>query len=158
MVVSNTSPIINLAAIGQLRLLQALYGSIYSPEAVYEEITRFPVEPGAAEVKAYEWIIARACLRSDIVVALQGELDAGEAEAIALALEMDTLLLIDERAGRRAASRLGVRKLGLLGVLVKAKRKGHVHEVRPLLRKLRRDAGFWISDTLYARIVEHVDE
>lgn len=125
---------------------------------MYGGITRFPEQPGAAEIKTHEWIRTRTCLRSDVALALQGELDAGEAEAIALALEMDTLLLIDEKAGRRAASRPGIHKLGLLGVLVECKRKGHVHRVRPLLRKLRRDAGFWISDTLYARIVKHVDE
>jgi predicted nucleic acid-binding protein len=89
---------------------------------------------------------------------LQGELDEGEAEAIALALEMDARLLIDERDGRQAASRVGVSRLGLLGVLVQAKREGHVTAVRPLLQSLREDAGFWISDSLHNRILESVGE
>ncbi len=78
--------------------------------------------------------------------------------AIALALEMDARLLIDERDGRQAASRVGGSRLGLLGVLVQAKREGHMRAVRPLLQALREDAGFWISNSLYRRILESVGE
>ena len=158
MVVSNTSPIINLAAISRLSLLQALYDNVYIPRARNVEITRFPNQPGAKEVSAYDWITVQSCLHSEVAVALQGELDAGEAEAIALALEREALLLIDERLGRRAASRLGVRRMGLLGVLVEAKQKGQVQTVRPLLQELRQDAGFWVSNALYNRILKHVNE
>ena len=56
-VVSNTSPIINLAGIGRLDLLRDLYGAIVIPRAVYGEITGFGQHlPGAAEVQAADWI------------------------------------------------------------------------------------------------------
>ena len=158
MVVSNTSPLINLAAIGHLDLLRALYETVHIPTAVYWEVTRFEDQPGAESVQSLEWITSRTCPRPDLATVLREDLDAGEAEAIAMAVDLDALLLIDERKGRRRASRLDVSRLGLLGVLVKAKREGHLPAVRPLLRALREEAGFWISEALYQRILESVDE
>lgn len=158
MVVSNASPIINLSAIGHLDLLRALYETISIPDAVFQEITRFDEQPGADAVRTLDWITTRVCPRPDLAAALRGELDAGEAEAIALAVATDALLLIDERAGRRAAARLGVTRLGLLGALVEAKKRGHLSAVRPLLHALRQDAGFWISDALHERVLAAVDE
>lgn len=158
MVVSDTSPLINLAAIGHLDLLRALYGTVHIPSAVHREITRFEEQPGAEAVQSLDWITSQACPRPHLATALREELDAGEAEAIALAVDAEALLLIDERDGRRAASRLGVSRLGLLGVLVKAKRKGHLTAVRPLLRALGQDAGFWMSDALHDRVLEMVNE
>ena len=158
MVVSDTSPIVNLAAIGHLDLLRVLYGTVRIPDAVHREITRFEEQPGAKAVQSLDWITSETCPRPDLAIALQEELDPGEAEAIALALDADALLLIDEREGRRVASRLGVSRLGLLGVLVKAKREGQVAAVRPLLRSLREDAGFWISEALHDRVLDAVDE
>jgi uncharacterized protein len=48
MVVSNTSPMISLAAIGQLDLLRSLYGTVIIPQAVYDELTSLPDQPGGA--------------------------------------------------------------------------------------------------------------
>lgn len=59
MVVSNTSPIINLAAIGQLDLLRALYDEVLIPDAVYREIARFEEQPGAEAVQSMDWITCR---------------------------------------------------------------------------------------------------
>lgn len=137
MVVSDASPLINLAAIGHLDLLRALYGTVCIPNAVHREVTRFEEQPGADAVQSLEWVKAQSCPRPDLATALGQDLDAGEAEAIALAVDTGALLLIDERAGRRAASRLDVSRLGLLGVLVEAKRAGHIPVLRPLLRSLR---------------------
>ena len=55
-VVSNTSPIINLAAIGQLGLLQHLYSTIAIPQAVYHEIVvKGHGQAGATEIEASKW-------------------------------------------------------------------------------------------------------
>jgi predicted nucleic acid-binding protein len=71
---------------------------------------------------------------------------SGEAYAIALAKERAAdLLLIDESAGRRIAIREGLQVIGLLGVLVQAKRAGMLHSVRDLTSELERVAGFRVA-------------
>ena len=158
-VVSDASPVMNLAAIGRIDLLRILYGGVLLPEAVYREITAFEDQPGAREAATFEWMARQRPVRSDLVEALRGSLDGGEAEAIALAVEVGAdLLLIDERAGREAAERLGVNRTGLLGVLLEAKGQGLVREVRPLLNALRTEAGFWISSALYESVLRQASE
>lgn len=124
-IVSNTSPIINLAAIGELDLLRDLYGSIMIPPAVYHEIVVVGTgQPGAAEVRASSWISVRAPADMVLVAQLSNELDSGEAEAITLAIELGAdQLLIDERLGRNVAARLGVPVIGLLGIFVAGQAK-----------------------------------
>ena len=113
-VVCNTSPIIALACAGHLELLHALHGEILVPDAVYDEITVAGVgEPGAREVAEAAWIKRRPVPNAPLVNALSLELDAGEAQAIALAAESGAgLILLDERLGRRAAKRLGLTVIG----------------------------------------------
>ncbi len=90
---------------------------------------------------------------------LRLELGEGEAEAIALALESQAdLVLLDERRGRQRAVRLGLRVTGVLGVLVEAKCQHLLAAVRPVLDALRHDAGFWISDDLYRRVLDLAGE
>ncbi|MFB2891554.1 hypothetical protein ACE1CI_01275 [Aerosakkonemataceae cyanobacterium BLCC-F50] len=82
-VVSNTSPITNLAAIERLNLLQALYGTIIIPQAVYDEMASVGYAvPGAIEVQTLSWIETRQVMDTNRVTELLAELDQGEAEAI----------------------------------------------------------------------------
>jgi uncharacterized protein len=159
-VVSNTSPIINLACIGQLDLLPALYGQIAIPDAVFHEIAVIdPDAPGAAEIRRAPWVQTGIVANRPLVAALSLELDPGEAEAIACAVEHEaSLLLIDERRGRRVAQRFDVPVMGLLGVLLLAKQRGIIEHIRPLLDALRKTAGFWISGALYARALKEAGE
>ena len=159
-VVSNTSPIINLAAIGQLDLLRRLYGRIIIPRAVHTEITGAgPCEPGAAEVRQLDWIAVHEVANRSLVAALRLELDPGEAEAIACALETQAnRLLLDERLGRAVATRLGIQPIGVLGVLIEAKRQGMLPAVKPPLDALITQAGFWIAKPLYSRVLAAADE
>ena len=93
-----------------------------------------------------------------LVNALQVELDKGEAEAIALAQELAAdLLLIDEHLGRAAATRLGVRIIGLLGVLIEAKHRGLILEVKPLVDALM-NLGFRVKHDLYQRVLQAAGE
>lgn len=159
-IVSDTSPINNLAAINHLHLLNQLYGTVFIPEAVYRELTdpNFPVA-GATEVQTFDWIQTRTISDRTIVETLSNELDIGEAEAIALAIEMKAdQVLIDERRGRLVASRLNLRYTGILGVLVEAKSKGLIAEVRPLLDALINKAGFWVAEPLYNSVLQLVNE
>lgn len=159
-VVSNTSPIIALARVGRLDLLHAVYGEILVPEAVFNEISVSGAgEPGAHEVAAASWVKRRPALNSSLISALGLELDAGEAEAIALAIECGAeLILLDERMGRHAAKRMGLTVVGTLGILIAAKDRSLLVSVRPLLDALRADAGFWIADTLYNAVLAAANE
>jgi len=159
-IVSNTSPILNLIVIGQLDLLKQLYKKVIIPEAVFEEISRLSFDLSDAEqLQALTWIKIREVTDHSLVEALLPELDRGEAEAIVLAKELKAdLLMIDERRGRRVASRLGLRFVGLLGILVEAKHKGLIKAVKPILDSLITKAGFWLGNRLYTRILETVGE
>ncbi|MHC5718537.1 MAG: DUF3368 domain-containing protein [Nostoc sp.] len=159
-IVSDTSPINNLAAINHLHLLQQLYGTVLIPEAVYRELTdpNFPVA-GAIEVQTFIWIQTRPVEDRILVEALSNELDIGEAEAIALALEMKAdQVLIDERRGRMIAARLNLAYTGILGILVEAKSQRLISAVKPLLDALINQAGFWVAEPLYKRVLQLVDE
>ncbi len=159
-IVSDTSPLINLAAVGQLDLLRQLYGHVIIPQAIYDEIVIAGAgQPGAAEVKAAGWIEIRRLKDQALVDILTLELDRGEAEALALAMELKAdLLLIDERRGRAIASRLGLTHLGLLGALVEAKQRSLIPAIKPLLDEMIAKAGFWISTELYRRVLQSVME
>ncbi len=159
-VVSNTSPIINLAVIGHLDVLQNLYGTILIPQAVYDEIVVAGAgRPGAADVQAATWITVLPVQNRALVAQLQPDLDVGEAESIALAIEQQAdLLLMDEQQGRSIAASYGVTYTGLLGVLLVAKKKGLLPAIKPLLDALRQNAGFWISDLLYQHVLNTAGE
>ena len=94
-----------------------------------------------------------------LVQALELELDAGEAEAIALALEQSAgMILLDEHLGRHGATRLGLMMTGAPGVLIAAKDRELLAAVRPVLDALRVQAGFWIGDDLRAAVLEAAGE
>ena len=159
-VVSNASPLINLARIGELGLLRALYGQVLIPEAVWQEVVIDATgQAGATDVREATWITRHRVANQLLVRALCQELDEGEAEAIALALEMDeALLLMDERLGRESALHMGVRCVGLVGVLIEARHKALIRGLKPYLDALRDVAGFRLSEELYARVLRDAHE
>lgn len=160
MIVSNTSPIINLACIDRLDLLPTLFDEIAIPDAVFHEIAvAVPNAPGASDVRMAPWIHRHPVVDRPLVTSLRLELDPGEAEAIACAVETNAkFLLIDERRGRLVAQRLGLPVMGLIGALLLARKRGLIKSIRSPLDDLRRVAGFWISDALYHRVLHDVGE
>jgi predicted nucleic acid-binding protein len=160
-IISDTSPITSLAAIGQLDLLQQLYSTILIPQAVYEELTGAGISvPGSLEVQTLNWLEVHQITNLALVTTLLNkQLDRGECEAITLAIELSAdLLLIDERRGRTEANRLGLRITGLLGVLVEAKQKGLILAVKPLIDNLISIAQFRVADELYHKILNMLGE
>lgn len=159
-VVSNTSPLTNLAAIGQFDLLRTLFGEIHIADGVWYELNAGGrAHPGSREVDASAWIQRHAVGNSPLVRTLRRDLDAGEAETLALAVELEaSLVLIDEREGRHAALRLELQPLGVLGILLRGKEKGHLSEIRPLLSALREEAGFYVSDRLVQSVLAAASE
>jgi uncharacterized protein len=162
-VVSDTSPITNLAAIGQLELLRELYGTIMIPIAVYHEmVAAGKAVPGAIEVQTWPWIQTQAIVDCQRVIDLQtnhDRIDVGEAEAIVLALELKAdLLLMDERRGRALADACALNVVGLLGILLQAKRRGLIAAVKPLIDQLMGQADFRVSRDLYEMVLQRAGE
>ena len=151
-VVSNASPLISLGAVGCLELLHQLFGEISIPTAVLQEVR-------SVDLEAVAWVTPRNAKSDFMLRALEGELDRGESEAIALAVELQAdLLLMDERRGRQVASRFRLKVLGTLGVLVEAKRKTLLPAVAPVLNDLQTRAGFRVSAGLYQQVLKEVGE
>ncbi len=151
-VVSDTSVITALIQIGQAELLFAIFGSVLIPEAVARELN-------VSHVTLPSWIQLAPVRNNQAVEELCMELDAGEIEAIALALERGAdFLLMDEKLGRAVARRAGLTTIGLLGVATVAKRKGLLSSVAPLILQLREEASFWISAELEARVLREAGE
>lgn len=165
-VVSDTSPLTNLAAIDRLNLLHQLYDEIRIPEEVFNELVaisgpgtkaKFPLSKDQWE--ALSWPEIQNATNQHLVNSLLIELDKGEAEAITLAIELRAeFALIDERRGRKVASRLGVKTVGLLGALIEAKYRNLIPAVRPLLQDLEVRAGFWVSQELHNRVLREAGE
>ena len=160
LVVSDTSPLTNLSAIGRFDLLRGLFGEIRIAEGVWQELNAGGRRhPGSREVEAASWIRRCAVQNEAMVAALRLDLDLGESETLVLALELGAdLVLVDEKEGRHRASRLGLRPMGTLGVLLRAKQKGQVKEIRSLLQALREQAGFYLHDDLFREVLAMAGE
>lgn len=157
--VSNSSTLIHLSAIGRLALLREFYERVIIPPSVWKEVVeQGHGRPGAEEVRAAHqvgWIIVIEPQNRTLISVLQLYLDAGEAEAIAIAVEQEAeILLIDEAEGREIAEQLGVRRAGSIGILLRAHREGKISSLKAEMDRLREEAGFWISDALYQQIIE----
>ena len=138
--VADASPLIALQQVGQLGLLRALFGQVSIPPAVAREVR--PTVPAAS------WIVERALSRPIGPLAQRANLAAGEREALSLALELRAAhLVVDEKAARQAAVALGLNVVGTVGVLLAAKRKGLIPDIRPILDDLVRQ-GFWLAPRL----------
>jgi len=157
-VVVNTTPIIALALIGQLDLLRHLYGEVVIPPAVQAEVLAGgPGSIGVTELQEANWI-RMVPMQDPRRADLLSDLDRGEAEVIALAQELNAeLVIIDERLARRHAKRLGLTLTGTLGVLLKAKERGLVPAVGPLIDQLRQ-GGIRLDDALVAEVLRLAGE
>jgi len=159
-VVSDTSPVLNLARIGRLELLPSLFHQVLIPSAVYAELTASKRDLPPAIVLAPEpWLIVATATDQKRVQELREDLDPGEAEAIVLAIERQAdLLLVDERRGRRTATLAGLTVMGLLGVVARAKQAGLIDLAKPVLDELIHIARFWVGPELYAEILAELGE
>lgn len=162
LVVSNTSPVMNLAVVGLLNLLRRQFGEVIVPEAVIAELrldTDFPGTENIRRAISEGWLREEKVENRQMVLALRRELDNEEAEAIALALQLKiNLILMDEREGRSSAKSMGLTPIGILGILIRAKQDGEVNSVREILNRLRSEAGFYVSDELMQNILLEIGE
>jgi hypothetical protein len=161
LVVSNTSPLSNLAIIARLDLLREQLGVVSIPPGVRAELNRLPNTEAKASL---DRAIQADWLR---VVPLVGavpddfalSLDNGEAEALALALETDAaLVLLDESAARLKAHQLGIAFTGVLGVLRRARTAKRIPSLKAEIQRLRTDARFFVAPALEKRFLGSVGE
>jgi predicted nucleic acid-binding protein len=146
-IVSDTSCLILFYKIGEMDLLQKVYGQIIITGTVSQEFRR-PLP---------DWISVQDP-KTNLHQGLMSFLDEGEATSIALALEFaDALLIIDESKGRRVAKELGVKITGSLGIIMAAKEKGIIQSVKPIIDKIK-ETNFRISDDLLNKILHLVNE
>jgi uncharacterized protein len=159
-VVSNTSPISNLCAIGQIQILLELYGMVRIPDAVQMELHASPRIASLARAAEEGGIFSvSSAYNTRTASLLRHTLDSGEAAAIALALETNAeLLLMDERLGRSIAKQAGIRIMGVLGVLVEAKKRLIIPEITPLVSDLITIAKFRIAPALKAHVLAMAGE
>jgi len=161
-VISDASVLICLGAVGQIGLLPEFYAEVLVPPAVWAEVTSAGTRPGAAEVRTAQhdgWLQQRAPAPSPLLAHLQRTLDAGEAEAIALATELpQSLLLLDDADGREAARQMGLDFTGTVGVLLRAKGVGKLPAVKPVLDQLTQQHRFRLSRSLYEKVLGRAGE
>jgi predicted nucleic acid-binding protein len=162
LVVSNTSPVLNLAIIGRLDLLQQQFDKVWLPQAVTDELRIEEDLPGSVAVRAARqarWLLTERVRDQVRVAILRRDLDGGEAEAIALALQKHAdWLLLDERDARRAAKSLGLKVTGVLGILLKARLDGRLPSLREAMDQLRDLADFCIGVALYTELLQAAKE
>lgn len=161
MIVVNTSPLINFAMIGQFPLLTQLFGRLTIPQAVAQELERHEHRyPNVSKIVLQSSVLDVLNIApTPLLDTLRLDLDAGEAEVIALAVEQQaSLVILDELAARYVAEAQGLKFTGSIGCLAEAKRTGLVSELGPLLDAMRMEAGFWLRDALRERVLRDAGE
>jgi predicted nucleic acid-binding protein len=157
-VVSDTSPLLNLALIDRLDLLDSQFSGITVPSQVWDELAAG--EPGLdvlRERRESGLLTVVDVPQTDLFIEIAHELDRGETAAICHAIEHDAdLVLLDERDGRRIARRHDLTVTGVIGILLRGANAGDV-DLEQELDALRA-AGFWISDDLYSKILSEVPD
>lgn len=156
-VVADSSPLISFAILGKLDTLSQTFTGIYIPEAVYNEVSVWN-KPYTTELKDFSQSRVRVVQNRLAVAMLSNDLDLGEAEVIVLALENNINdILIDDYKGRRIARLNNLYPIGTIGVLLQAKKLGHINDVKSLLdilisNKIR------ISQQLYQKALKLAGE
>jgi predicted nucleic acid-binding protein len=160
LVVSDTSVLLNLCRVSADGLLLQLFREVWVPPAVAAEFSHL-----AGSRSRFRGLVLPGWVRISQAVQVAAEvracrdLDSGESEALSLALELHAdAVLMDEAAGRRAATVLKLPFVGVAGVLIRAKTGRLIPAVRPLLERLRDEAGFWLHPRFEAEVLRLAGE
>jgi uncharacterized protein len=159
-VVTDTSVVLNLCSLQQEPLLADIFGRVLAPPSVMREFQRLAsVDPRFAGLTFPAFIHVSAPTQLAPALLENQRLHQGEREALSLAAELGAdAVLMDERAGRAAACSLGLQSIGVLGILVQAKRLRYVPAIKPLLDRLHHHARFWIAPALMKQVLRSVGE
>lgn len=157
-VIVNTSPLFYLHRLDCLDCLEKLYGEIIIPEAVMLELEEGrKVGEDVPDIADCQWIKVKK-VTIPAFIKIISDLGSGEAEVMALGCEeKEPLLIIDDSLARRIAKLQAFKFTGTAGVLLKARKKGYITEIKPLIERLR-EVGFYLSDRLIADILKMAEE
>jgi len=139
--------------------LRELYGEIYIPRAVYQEVTALQDKASDSLKCNIEWIHVSSVQDDSQRKMYRAKLHAGEVEVMMMAQEMqgDVLTILDDNEAKKTAKYLGLRVTGTLGVLLKAKECGFLQEIAPLMRDMENN-GFFISTDIKEMVLEVAKE
>lgn len=161
-VVSNTSPLLNLAIIDHLFLLPQQFGQILIPQAVLIELKVDQALPGSSRLREAideGWLVPQAVSNTSLVTLLRRQLHQGESEAIALAIELSAeRILLDEKEARQSARSLDLIVTGILGILLRGWHEGTVASMQVATERLQREADFRIAPALLSQILQECHE
>jgi predicted nucleic acid-binding protein len=159
-VVSDTSVLHYLSLTRQFDCLPKIFGQIFIPPAVWNEINHVALSVHSLVKNAIAdgWIKVQSPQDEQAVRSLLFSLGAGESQAIVLAKELQpSLVLIDDLDGRMAAQKLNLPVMGTVGVLVRARKTGLIPELKPLLDELIANR-FRFDKILHAEVLRDVGE
>ncbi len=143
-IVADTSCLIVLERIGKIEILHRLFGTVTITHQVALEY----------KLPLLDWIKIQGFQNQQLFKELQYKVDIGEASAIVLATELsDSLIILDDYRAREAANKLGLKITGTLGIIIKAKEKGLIDKVKPLLDSLVQ-IGFRLHPNIYIEILK----
>jgi predicted nucleic acid-binding protein len=147
-IISDTSCLILLDKIGELNLLNKLFGQIIITQDIAHEFKK----------ELPDWFTIVEPTNKTYQKILEASLDKGEASAIAFAIEQtDCLLIIDDYKGRKYAEQLGIKITGTLGVIIDSKLSGHIKSVKPMLDKIKK-TDFRLTAELEKKTLEKSNE
>jgi predicted nucleic acid-binding protein len=149
-----------MAIMGLFPILNKLFGQIIVPEEVIKECLHDISKPQAETIKQAlqdKIIQQQSVINTEYCQLLTQILDSGEAQAISLAKELNTVALIDEKLGRKIATREGIKCVGSLYVLSKAKQSGFIESVVPLIKRLLAH-GYYLNTHLIETVLLVSDE
>lgn len=157
-VVSDASPVILFARAGFLPLLEGLFGEILVSEEVYQEMTA-PTKPGTEEIREAKSIKRKRLKNPNQLLAFKSYgVSQADTTVIGLAREQEAdLVIIDDKRLRRLAKEMGLPVVGSGGILLQAKRKGIITEVKDKL-DLIIGYGARIAEPLYHQILKSAGE
>jgi predicted nucleic acid-binding protein len=157
-IISDTSPLVCLLYLNQINLLKDLFVNVIIPPSVFNELIKAKII-NENFLQAYSFIQIKSPADKNKVEELMLILDEGESEAIVLSLELKAeLLLIDEAPGREIARQYGIPIKGILGVLLQAKERKLISQIKPLINKLQTEINFRINNKLLQKILIEANE
>lgn len=156
--ISNTSPLLYLYRIGAIEWLPKLFGEIWTPRAVVDELSEGQKRGHDVPLlESYDWlkVIEPNSVPSEW---LSLDLGAGELGTMASALEnLERVVILDDALARRIAHAAGLKVWGTLKVLLEAKEQGIIKTISPHVEQLK-SSGMWISKDIRLRILSLAGE